>query len=94
MEKLVTCEIVPGNGGKGNGVYQQVLVIVAAQEEGEEQSITIGVPQKMLVPRTDFRRIDGIEDHSRKSIQDKYCTPALNKHSAVNEGASKDDSKL
>ena len=35
----MTGEIVPGNKGKENGVYQQVLVVVALCEEGVEQSI-------------------------------------------------------
>jgi hypothetical protein len=42
----VTRKIVPGSRGEVNGVYQQVLVLAAVYEEGEEQSITKGAPGK------------------------------------------------
>ena len=89
-KNLKTSKIVPKNRGKGNVVYEQVFVIVVVQEEGEEQSITIGVPQNRLVPGTNFRRIGGIEDYSKQGIQDKYGTHNLNKHSVTNEEASND----
>ena len=51
----MTSKIVPRNKGKGNGVYQQVLFIVAVEEEGEEQLITTGSPYKGKISGTNFR---------------------------------------